>query len=169
MTLRVTVGIDPGQTGALAIVADRTLAKFIDMPVKPRPVGGGMQVDPFRLAAEVRGIFSEHPGAYVFGVLELVGAVTGQGSSSTFRFGESFGVIRGVLGGLGIQFIEVRPDRWKRYLGLTGKEKDEARILAIKRHPEAAPYLQRKKDIGRADALLIASWAEITEQVARAA
>lgn len=168
MTLRVTLGIDPGQTGAIAVLAGDTLSKFVDMPVLPR-AAGGMHVDPVTLAAALRGVFTEHSGAYVFAVLEEVGAMPKQGVSSTFRFGESYGVIRGVLGALGIPFMQVRPERWKKYLGLAGKEKDVARTVAIQRHPEAAEMLQRKKDVGRADALLIADWAYITEQVARAA
>jgi hypothetical protein len=168
MTLRVTIGIDPGQTGALAVLADGVFERFIDMPTLPRPAGG-LQINAATLAAALRGIFSAHPGAHVFAVLEQVGAMPKQGVTSTFRFGESFGVVIGVLGGLGIPHMQVRPDRWKRYLNLAGHEKDVARTVAIQRHPEASGHLQRKKDVGRADALLIATWAEITEQVARAA
>ena len=168
MTLRITLGIDPGQTGAIAVLADGDFAGFIDMPVVPRPAGGN-HVDAATLAAALRGIFSAHPGAHVFGVLEEVGAMPKQGVSSMFRFGESYGVIRGVLGAVGIPYMQVRPERWKKYLQLSGKEKDCARTVAIQRHPTAAAHLGRKKDIGRADALLIATWAQITEQVARAA
>lgn len=168
MTLRVTIGIDPGQTGALAVLADGVFAAFVDMPTVSR-AAGGLQIDATTLAASLRGIFGAHPGAHVFAVLEQVGAMPKQGVTSTFRFGESFGVVLGVLGALGIPHMQVRPDRWKRYLQLTGQEKDVARTLAIQRHPAAAMHLHRKKDVGRADALLIATWAEITEQVARAA
>lgn len=168
MTLRITLGIDPGQTGAIALLADGDFGGFIDMPVVPRPAGGN-HIDAVTLAASLRGVFSSHPGAHVFAVLEEVSAMPKQGVSSTFRFGESYGVIRGVLGALGIPFMQVRPDRWKRYLQLAGKEKDVARTVAIQRFPTAAAQLTRKKDIGRADALLIAAWAHITEQVSRAA
>ena len=91
----------------------------------------------------------------------------GQGVSSTFRFGQADGVVRGVLGALGIGSIEVHPQVWKRYLRLTGMDKDAARTYVIERYPELAEQLKRKKDVGRADALLIGLWAEITEQVAR--
>lgn len=168
MTLRLTLGIDPGQTGAVAAIADGRFAAFIDMPTVAR-AAGGQHIDEVSLADRLRELLAAHPGASVFAVLEEVGAMPKQGVTSTFRFGESYGVIRGVLGALRIPRMQVRPERWKKYLQLSGKEKDVARTVAIQRHPGAAPQLQRKKDIGRADALLIATWAEITEQVARAA
>lgn len=168
MTFRLTLGIDPGQTGAVAALADGKLDCFVDMPTSPRKAGGH-QVSGAGLAAHLRKIVAAHPGAYVIAVLEQVNAMPNQGSSSGFRFGQSDGVVRGVLGALGIGFIEVPPQMWKRHLRLTGCDKDAARTLAIQRFPAAAGSLARKKDVGRADALLIALWAETTEQVARAA
>lgn len=168
MTLRVTLGIDPGQTGAVAVLVDGDFAEFIDMPTLPRPAGG-CHVDAATLAARLREVVINAGGAHVFAVLEEVGAMPKQGVSSTFRFGESYGVVRGVLGALQISFRMVSPVQWKRSMALTGKEKDVARTVAIQRHPRAATHLARKKDVGRADALLIATWAYDTEQAARAA
>jgi hypothetical protein len=90
---------------------------------------------------------------------------TGCIAALAFRFGQSDGILRGVLGSLNLPMIEVAPVRWKRYLGLTGKPKDVARTLAIQRFPDAAAQLTRKKDVGRADAILIALYAELTEAV----
>lgn len=168
MTLRLTLGIDPGQTGALAALADGRPVAFVDMPTMTRKAGG-QQIDAQALAARIRELLADHPGAYPFAALEQVSAMPGQGVTSMFRFGQADGAVRGVLGALGIGFIEVQPQTWKRYLRLTGADKDAARTLAIQRYPEAAEYLRRKKDVGRADALLIATWAVLTEQVARAA
>jgi len=166
MTFRLTLGIDPGQSGAIAAIADGKPAGFIDMPTKARKAGGE-QVDPLVLSEKLRELMGQHPGAYVFAVLEQVSGMRGQGVSSTFRFGQADGVVRGVLGALGIGSIEVHPQVWKRYLRLTGMDKDAARTYVIERFPELAEQLKRKKDVGRADALLIGLWAEITEQVAR--
>ncbi len=80
----------------------------------------------------------------------------GQGLASTFRFGQADGIVRGVLGALRIAFVEVPPATWKKHLRLDGAEKDVARSYAIQRFPAIADQLARKKDIGRADALLIA-------------
>lgn len=169
MTMRLTIGIDPGQTGALAVLADGQWAEFVDMPVMPRAGGSGMHVNGAALAAALREILAIHPGAYTLAVLEEVGAMPKQGVTSTFRFGEGLGVIRGVLGALGIPFLMVRPDRWKKSLRLTGLAKDSARTHAIQLFPAAAAELTRKKDCGRADALLIAHWAHLTEQIGEAA
>lgn len=165
MTLRLTIGCDPGQTGAVAVLADGAIDRFIDMPTSARRAGG-QQVNGATLAEALRETLAAHPGASVLAVVEQVNAMPKQGSASGFRFGQSDGVLRGVLGALRIPMIEVPPQMWKRHLRLTGCDKDAARTMAIQRFPEAAPKLARKKDIGRADAVLVALWATITEQVA---
>lgn len=168
MTLILTLGVDPGQTGAIWGLADGRPAGLIDMPTKPRKAGG-QQIDAEKLGDQLRDLIAMHPGAYVYAVIEAVHALPKQGSASGFRFGQSDGIARGVLGGLRIPLIEVQPETWKKYLRLTGQEKDAARLMAIKRYPGSAAFLSRKKDIGRADALMIATWAYMTEQVARRA
>ena len=155
MTYRVTIGIDPGQTGAIAVLADGAFAGFYDMPTVARPAGG-QQVNGAELAAQLREIRAAHPGAHVLAVLERVSAMPGQGVSSMFRFGESFGVVKGVLAAMGWPLHSVSPAAWKRRCGLIGADKDCARTLAIQLFPAAAGGLTRKKDVGRADALLIA-------------
>lgn len=168
MTLRLIIGCDPGQSGCLALLADGEPAGFIDMPTMPR-AAGGEEVNAAALAAQVRGLLHMHHGAHVLGVLEQVGSMPGQGLASTFRFGQADGVLRGVLGALGIGYVTVAPVRWKNHFGLKGQKKDAARALAIRRFPSIAEQLARKKDCGRADAILIALWAANTEAHARAA
>lgn len=178
MTNRLILGIDPGATGAIAILADGDPAGFIDMPIVPRETSGN-EVNGKALAASLRGVMQQHPGAFMLAVMERVNAMPsfsrdgaerrGMGSQSSFNFGESFGIVKGVLAALGVSYSLVHPQTWKRRLALTGKEKDAARALAVATFPGAAHNLQRKKDIGRADALCIAHWAELTEQLPRAA
>lgn len=178
MTNRLILGIDPGATGAIAILADGQCVGFIDMPIVPRETSGS-EVNGKALAASLRGVMQQHPGAMFLAVMERVCAMpslpdaTGKrrsmGTQSAMNFGESFGIIKGVLAALGISYSLVHPQTWKRRLALTGKEKDAARALALATFPGAAQNLQRKKDIGRADALCIAHWAELTEQLPRAA
>lgn len=160
---RLTIGIDPGQTGCVAVLVDGEFESFVDMPTMPRPAGGN-QISGAELAAALREIRARHPGADVLACLEQVSAMPGQGVSSMFRFGEGFGVVQGVLATLGVPVVMVHPQRWKKAASLIGKDKDVARTVAIQRFPKAADQLKRKKDIGRADALLIAQWAFITEQ-----
>ncbi|MGN6312875.1 MAG: hypothetical protein ACTHMO_03835 [Rhodanobacteraceae bacterium] len=164
-------------TGAIAVFADGVPVSVHDMPVMERRAGG-QQVNAAELAALLRGTFHAHPGAYIVAVLEQVNAMPsipgpngerrGMGSSSAFRFGESYGVVRGVIGALGIGLVHAIPRTWKQRMGLSGAEKDVARTTAIERWPAWHSSLARKKDVGRADAMLIAAWAELTEQVAAA-
>jgi crossover junction endodeoxyribonuclease RuvC len=162
-TFRLTLGVDPGQSGAIAAIADGEPAGFIDMPVLTRKAGGQI-VDGARLAAELRALIQRHPGAHITAAVEQVSAMPGQGVSSMFRFGQADGIVRGVLGALGIGLVEVQPVTWKKRMRLIGADKDAARTQAIQRFPSLAAPLARKKDIGRADALLIALWACLTEQ-----
>lgn len=172
MTFRLTLGIDPGQTGAIAALADGVPAGFIDMPTHPRPKGGGSIVDAARLAAQLRGLVMKHPGAYVQAVIERVQAIGGNGKgrvrgsqASGQKLGQADGIVRGVIGALGIDLVEVEPQTWKRHHGLLGTEKDAARRLAITCFPALAFQLELKKNGGRADALLVATWAHYTEQI----
>jgi len=147
------IGIDPGQTGALAVMDKGIILQVIDMPVMARTHGNGKQIDASLLAAELIEIGTGTIGEVV---MEQVGSRTNDGGVAGFNFGESVGVIKGVLGALQIPVRFVTPQKWKKTAGLIGKDKDAARSLAIQLHPEAADYLRRKKDIGRADAICIA-------------
>lgn len=147
------IGIDPGQTGAIAVMEKGLIVQVIDMPVMARTHGKGQQVDASALASELFGVGT---GTISEVVMEQVGAMPGQGSTSMFNFGEGVGIIKGVLGALQIPVRMVTPQRWKKIAGLTGKDKDAARSLAIQLHPEAAEHLRRRKDVGRADAIMIA-------------
>ena len=141
------IGIDPGISGAIAILQDDdSLINVYDMPIMAG-TGKRQQVN----ASELVKILSQANGiSYV----ERVSAMPGQGVSSMFSFGTSYGIVLGVLAALQIPVVLVTPQRWKKIAGLTGKEKDMARTLAQQLYPEAA--LGRKRDIGRADAILIA-------------
>lgn len=145
--MSVVIGIDPGLTGAIAVLGEAIEA--YDMPVMAKGTGKKQQVN----AAEVANILLCHQGAATV-YLERVAAMPKQGVSSTFSFGETFGVMRGVTAALGIPLELVTPQSWKRRFSLLGADKDAARTKAIELFPEAP--LSRKKDIGRAEALLIA-------------
>ena len=88
--------------------------------------------------------------------LEAVGARPGQGVSSVFSFGHSFGTISGVLAALKVPMELITPGRWKKAFQLVGTEKEASRALAIQLYPQAAEWLARKKDHGRAEALWLA-------------
>ena len=145
------IGIDPGLTGAIAVLSNE--GKFIsvhDMPIMKLGKSKKNQVDPVALSELIMGI------APTSAILEKVGAMPGQGVASMFNFGMGYGVIQGVLAALWVDYELSTPQKWKKACGLIGKEKDAARLLAIELFPDAS--LARKKDGGRADALLIAKF-----------
>ena len=150
---KIILGFDPGQTGAVAAFDGERIEAVIDMPTMTRLHGKGNQVDPYTLATALIDLCA---GREATAVLEAVSAMPGQGVSSTFHFGESVGVVLGVLGALQIPVRMVTPAKWKKAAGLLGRDKDAARTLAIQLHPEVADQLARKKDTGRADAVGIA-------------
>jgi len=155
-TTMLVIGIDPGQTGAIAAMWGNEVLAVKDMPVSARLHGKSNEVNTAELASIIMEM--KVPGKPVLVVLESVHAMPGQGVSSMFRFGDSFGAVRGVLGALQCPMILCTPQKWKKRAGLIGKDKDAARTLAITKHPEVSDQLTRKKDGGRADAICIADF-----------
>lgn len=154
---RLVIGVDPGQTGALAFVLNGDPIAFVDVPTIARAAGGRM-VDGHSLADDVRKAIEACGSAYVLAVFELVQAMPDQSANSGFRFGQSDGIIRGALGALRIPWSEVTPNVWKRFFGLIGSDhpKDDAIAAALDRHPEASKWIYLKKHADRAEALLLA-------------
>lgn len=146
----IRIGIDPGILGALAFLDDnlKCLAVF-DMPIMTKTLKR-QQVN----GAELAKIIERHRSIERVACLEQVSAWPGQGVSSVFSFGCSYGIVLGVLAAFQIPVVLITPASWKKRAGLVGKDKDMARTLAQQLYP--AVELGRKRDIGRADALLIA-------------
>jgi len=142
-------GIDPGNSGAIAIFGMNRLVYFYDMPTEPKLTGKGLQVSASGLYNILRKWNLKV--AYV----EKVHAMPGQGVTSMFTFGRGLGVIEGVLAGLEIEMAVVPPRKWKDHFGLIGKEKNDARVLSLAIYPDFSQELKLKKNIGKADALLI--------------
>jgi crossover junction endodeoxyribonuclease RuvC len=162
MASRLTFGIDPGISGAIAVLADGEAGPIIDMPL----LGEDREVDARQVALFIRAARELHPGAAVSAVIERVRAMPPKdgerraGAQSSFNFGDHYGKAKAVLELLGIPYTRAEPASWKRQFGLTGQPKDASRVLAIQRFPTVAAQLKRKKDNGRADALLIALYGE---------
>lgn len=143
--MNVICGIDPGVTGAIAFYV-------MDVPgrvaVEDVPVAGG-EISAPHLASLIRR-FSPS-----MAVIEKVNAFPGQGVSSVFNFGRSYGDVRGVIGALNIPLHFVSPQKWKKHFGLSS-DKDQSRMLAIRMFPNVAEHFKLKKHDGRAEAALIA-------------
>ena len=151
------IGIDPGLTGAVAILPD---GLFFDTPTASVKKGSSKKV---YLVAEMASFIrsfgdSSDPHSHVY--IEDVHAMPGQGVSSTFNFGRGFGLWEGIVAALGIPYTLITPQRWQKVMltGLPGKDKGASRVRAGQLFPQLAGQLNRVKDHGRADALLIAEY-----------
>jgi crossover junction endodeoxyribonuclease RuvC len=144
----VYIGVDPGQSGAIAAVTARELTgrgRLVWVEDMPDPLSGA-------LIAEL--LDGEEVDT---AVVEQVSAMPRQGVSSTFKFGKNYGIVLGALGALRIPIVHVTPAVWKRTMGVKA-DKDTARRMACDLWPASADLFARKKDDGRAEAALIALW-----------
>ena len=91
-------------------------------------------------------------------IIEQVSAMPGQGVTSMFNFGQSFGILKGICSAMQLPMYFVRPAKWKKYFNLLNSEKDASRTKAIEIFPYFSNHLTKKKDSNRADAILIASF-----------
>ena len=98
------------------------------------------------------------PKKEIYVIIEQVSAMPGQGVTSMFNFGQSFGVLKGICSAMQLSMHFVRPAKWKRFFNLINAEKDASRTKAIEIFPYISDQLSRKKDANKADAALIASF-----------
>lgn len=168
MANRIVIGIDPGLSGALCLLKDGGDPIFIDMPVIESKRKGSKKpyrnTDRFALSKLVHNLRKFMHGTHFFSAVEVATTRPGEGGASTLKIGTGYGILLGVLAGAGIEHCTVTSQAWKKHHGLIGASKDGARQLALAKFPEQAGlWLNRKKDNGRADALMIALWAHETE------
>ena len=156
---RVVIGVDPGLTGALAIMVDGYLQHVADMPVA---AGAGTSSNRVQ-AVELADILEDwmlrfhQPGKSCVAVVEQVAAMPKQGVHSVFSLGHSLGVIEAVLltSRIGVEWVT--PSKWKKAMAL-GDDKKASRAMAQRLYPAASDRFKRVKDDGRAEAVLIAHW-----------
>ena len=150
-------GIDPGISGAISIFKNNKFVEVLDMPTMIDGKKNKRQVN----GAQFAHIIKEYSNGYdgeMNVVVEQVNAMPGQGVTSMFNFGQSFGVIKGVCSALNIPIYFVRPLKWKKYFDLIKTNKDASRTKAIQIYPHISDKISRKKDSNKADAILIASY-----------
>ena len=147
------IGIDPGNTGAVAVLGTGgKFSKVFDMPLTEELGRNIVDADSLADILEI----DSFPIDSIY--LEIVRSMPNQGVTSVFTFGQGYGIVKGAIRALGFNYELAAPQKWKKHHGLLKTDKDAARLKAIELFPEAEQYLQRKKDIGRADALLIAAY-----------
>ena len=135
------LGIDPGMTGAIALLDDEEgNTNVIDMPDTPDGIYTALS-----LTGKVDWLYIEHQQAF-----------PRQGAVSTGKLLQHYGTLIGIATAMGIPYSTLRPAAWKKQLGLTKQDKDASRLMAIGMFPDLADQMSRKKDHGRAEALLIA-------------
>lgn len=151
------LGIDPGLSGACAVLTDA--GEFVEVFDVPVMQAGGKQsyVKNVVNAAAMhdRLVLVRSRGAALFAYVESVSAMPKQGVASMFSLGHTVGTIQSVLACLHIPYVMVRPQEWKKSVGLLKTEKAQSRAVAIQRFPSASPQLTRVKDHNRAEAILL--------------
>jgi crossover junction endodeoxyribonuclease RuvC len=148
------IGIDPGLSGAIAILEDNKIKNLFDMPVMPEGKKNKRQLNSAQLVKLITDSISKDEEVSV--VVEQVNAMPGQGVTSMFNFGQTFGAIKGICAAMGLPIYFVRPSKWKKHFELINSSKDASRTKAIEMYPSISDRLSRKKDVNKSDAILIA-------------
>eukprot|EP01023_Acetabularia_acetabulum_P008634 TRINITY_DN13764_c0_g1_i9.p1 TRINITY_DN13764_c0_g1~~TRINITY_DN13764_c0_g1_i9.p1 ORF type:complete len:229 (-),score=28.71 TRINITY_DN13764_c0_g1_i9:1089-1775(-) len=173
---KLWLGVDPDVNGAVAVVHVDSQQKlssfkidFIDMPYidfvrNKQQKGNGKKIEGSLLSQKVLAVVQDAGINPQVIIEQPVGAMHLMGKIQTFRMAYNSGVCNGVLQGLGYQLLSVAPQSWKKDLDLCKKDKDASRELALEHFPQAADFLKRKKDHGRAEALLLVLWGMIQSE-----
>ncbi len=152
------IGIDPGISGAICFFENGRIIDIIEMPSMAEGKKNKKQVNGNQLFNEIKFRLPDTNKENVCVVVEHVSAMPGQGVTSMFNFGQSFGVIKGICSAMQLPIHFVRPAKWKKYFNLINASKDASRSRAIEIFPSVSDKLKRKKDINKADAILISSY-----------
>ena len=154
----LVIGIDPGITGSICFFEDGKIIDLIDMPNMADGKKQKKQVNGAQIYNEILLRTKNVEKRNIKVVIEHVSAMPGQGVTSMFNFGQSFGVLKGICSAMQLSMYFVRPAKWKKYFGLIKTEKDASRTKVIEIFPYISSQLSRKKDSNKADAVLIASF-----------
>ena len=157
----IIIGIDPGINGAISIIENKKIIEVFDMPTMIDGKKNKKQVNGAQVVNIIKEKLNNDKETIV--VVEHVNAMPGQGVTSMFNFGQSFGVIKGICSALNLPIYFVRPTKWKKYFNLIKTNKDASRTKAIEAYPEISSKLSRKKDSNKADAILIARYFNDTQ------
>ena len=157
------IGIDPGISGSICFFEDGKILEVIEMPIMIEGKKNKKQVN----GAQIYNEFSKwinNKDNEIRVVIEQVSAMPGQGVTSMFNFGQSFGILKGICSAMQLPMFFIRPAKWKKYFNLINSQKDASRTRAIEIFPYFSTQLSKKKDSNKADAILIASFYHETHQ-----
>ncbi len=150
------IGIDPGLSGAIAILENNKVLGIFDMPVMSEGKKNKRQLNSAQLVNIIKENIMKDEEIAV--VVEQVNAMPGQGVTSMFNFGQTFGAIKGVCAALNLPIFFVRPSKWKKHFELINSSKDSSRTKVIEMYPSLSNQLTKKKDVNKSDAILIAKF-----------
>ena len=148
------IGIDPGLSGAIAILENNKVLNLFDIPVMSEGKKNKRQLNSALLVSLLKENIKNDEEVAV--AVEQVNAMPGQGVTSMFNFGQTFGAIKGICAALDLPIFFVRPSKWKKHFELINSSKDSSRTKAIEMYPKLSNQLSKKKDVNKSDAILIA-------------
>ena len=152
------IGIDPGISGSICFLEDGIIKDVLEMPTMTEGKKNKKQVNGSQIYNEISLRIKTYEKKNIKVVIEQVSAMPGQGVTSMFNFGQSFGILKGICSAMQLPIYFVRPAKWKKYFNLINSEKDASRTRAIEIFPYFSSNLSKKKDSNKADAILIASY-----------
>ena len=152
------IGIDHGISGSICFLDDGKILDVIEMPTMTEGKKNKKQVNGSQVYNEILKRVNKLEISDIRVIVEHVSAMPGQGVTSMFNFGQSFGILKGICSAMQLPIYFVRPAKWKKYFNLINSEKDASRTRAIEIFPYFSSQLSKKKDANKADAILIASF-----------
>ena len=152
------IGIDPGISGSICFLEEGKIIDVLEMPTMAEGKKNKRQVNGSQIYNEILKRINKIEKQNIRVIIEQVSAMPGQGVTSMFNFGQSFGILKGICSAMQLPMYFVRPAKWKKYFGLINSEKDASRTKAIEMFPYFSTHLSKKKDSNKADAILIASF-----------
>ena len=152
------IGIDPGISGSICFFQDGAIKDVVEMPTMTEGKKNKKQVNGSQIFNEISEKIKNIDKKNIKVVIEHVTAMPGQGVTSMFNFGQSFGVLKGIFSAMQIPMDFVSPVKWKKFFNLINTNKDASRTKAIEIYPYFSSKLSKKKDANKADAILISSF-----------
>ena len=152
------IGIDPGISGSICFFHEGKIIEVVEMPTMAEGKKNKKQVNGSQIFNEISERIKKIDKKDIKVIIEQVSAMPGQGVTSMFNFGQSYGILKGICSAMQLPMYFVRPTKWKKYFNLINSEKDASRTRAIEIFPYFSKQLSRKKDSNKADAILIASF-----------
>ena len=139
------IAIDPGISGSICFFEDGRILDVVEMPTMNDGKKNKRQVNGSQIYNEILKRTNKVEKQDIRIIIEQVSAMPGQGVTSMFNFGQSFGILKGISSAMQLPMYFVRPTKWKKYFGLINSQKDASRTKAIEMFPYFSSHLSKKK------------------------